>query len=103
MKNCMVDLLNNRKRYTAQVNMMKSHPQMCQDPDEFERLMQLERDLVRLDFCIEQLTPKSREAIEYLYVRGYSMGNYAKARCTSKGAIQNRKRVALRELKAIFD
>ena len=102
MKNCLVDLLNNRKRYTAQINMAKNHQDMtC--PDEFERLSQIERDLVRLDYCIEQLEPQNRETIENLYFKGYSMNNLGRAKLLSKGAIQNRKRVALRELRAIFD
>ena len=102
MKDYLLDLLNNRKRYEAQISVLKNHQCMFNDPDEFDRYMQIEKDLKRLDFCIELLEPQHREIIEQLYSRGLSMKQLGRTKLLSKGGIQNRKTVALRELSAIF-
>jgi RNA polymerase sigma factor (sigma-70 family) len=102
MSDYLLDLLNNHKRYTAKINVLKNHQSMFDDPDEFERYMQTERDLVLLDYCLQQLQPEQREVLDQLYYKGYSMKQLGRVKMLSKSGIQNRKRVAIRELRAIF-
>ena len=102
MSDYLVNLLTNRKTYTARINVMKKHPHLFTDADEFEQMMQIERDLAILDFCIEQLEPLPRDIIDQIYKRSISTRQYARARNMSKSVIHNKKLVALRELRAIF-
>lgn len=102
MKDYLLELLNNHKRYTAQINVLKNHQCMFDDQDEFERFMQIERDLKKLEYCIEQLEPENKEILEHLYFRGFSMKQFGRVKLMSKSGIQYKKMVALRELRAVF-
>jgi DNA-directed RNA polymerase specialized sigma24 family protein len=102
MKDYLLDLLNNHDKYQAKINLLKKNQQLFHNQDEFDRYMQIENDLQFLYACIAELPERHREIIEQIYFHGFSLGNFAKVKLLSKGAIQNRKRVALCVLGELF-
>lgn len=102
MKDYLLELLNNHQNYKAVINTMKTQQSMFNDPDEYERYMQIDRDLVFLNYCIEQLKPEYREVLTYLYFKGFSMKQLGIARHLSKSGIENQKKTAIRQLRTIF-
>ena len=102
MKDYLLDLLNNQKRYEAKMEVLKNHQCMFFDQDEFEIYMKIEQDLLHMKYCIDRLSPNSKEIIVNLYDKGFSLKQLSMAMHLCKSAVFNRKEVAIRELRTLF-
>lgn len=102
MKDYLLDLLNNKKRYGAKIDLLKNHQCMFYDQDEFETYMKIERDLIYMQYCIDRLSQDSKEIIINLYEKGFSLKQLSIVMHLCKSAVFNRKEVALRELRVLF-
>ena len=86
--------LNNHRHHQARIQLTKEKPELFTD-EELKIYQNLEKNLLIVRYCIENLRPENREVIESLYFKGYSMKDYARAKGMSKSGINNRKRAAV--------
>ena len=101
-KDLVLDLLNNRKKYTAMINFVKQASHLVHDQDEFEFYMEKEKQLELLKDSIEYLTPVQRLVIQNIYFEEHSIREVARKFHMSKTSVDYQKQQAIKFLRELF-